>query len=369
MNKTLKILAFLIGGIVFAGMVYGASMTITVSPVTCGGTDKVSSINSDGSVTCSADEQGSGEFTTTTINGLSATAYTFATSGAPGLFIDASGSTLTWRVATSSATASGFLSSGDWTTFNGKQNSLGSNYVSSTAAGVGISVDATTGAITITNSRPFTTSTFNGFTGLTWTATGTASQIAADVSGNATTFRLQMAGGTCSGTNKISSISATGTVVCTADETGGGGSFFSSSTVLSDAVVSGSGTDFKNVFSYTGGASKNVFLEGYIMATTSATTVGIQLRPQSDDAGNVGWCMFASMSAATTWAPDYIAIGSNPADTGETAELTNVGPHVRRVYCAWQTDASPGAVNIQIVAETTGSVSALKGSYMTIMER
>lgn len=61
---------------------------------------------------------GAGTFTTTTINGISATSYTFATSGADGLFISTSTGTVTWRVATSSASASGFLTAANWTTFN-----------------------------------------------------------------------------------------------------------------------------------------------------------------------------------------------------------------------------------------------------------
>ena len=45
--------------------------------VTCGGSDKVSSITATGTITCSTDIQGAGTFTTTTINTVSATAYTF----------------------------------------------------------------------------------------------------------------------------------------------------------------------------------------------------------------------------------------------------------------------------------------------------
>lgn len=97
-----------------------------------------------------------------------------------------------------------------------------SNFISlgSLSGGTGISYNSGTGAIT--NSRPFVTSTFNGSEGITWTATGTPGQIAADVSGAATTFRLQMAGITCGGTDKVSYISPTGTAICTADQSGTG---------------------------------------------------------------------------------------------------------------------------------------------------
>lgn len=92
-----------------------------------------------------------GSFTTTTLNGLSSTAYTFSTSGNTGLTISGSGSTLTWNLATSSASSAGFLSSADWTLFNAKQASLGSAFVSSTSCGAGLTCSASTGAITLTN--------------------------------------------------------------------------------------------------------------------------------------------------------------------------------------------------------------------------
>ena len=98
---------------------------------------------------------GGDAFTTTTLNGLSATAYTFSTSGSPGLFVEGSGSTLTWRTATSTASATGFLQSADWTTFNGKQKSLidvaaNGTYGTSSLSGVGSSTISTT-AVTATS--------------------------------------------------------------------------------------------------------------------------------------------------------------------------------------------------------------------------
>lgn len=57
------------------------------------------------------------------------------------------------KVLTASSTATGGLS------WESTLSSLGSNYVSSTAAGVGISVSSATGEVTITNTRPHVTST------------------------------------------------------------------------------------------------------------------------------------------------------------------------------------------------------------------
>lgn len=58
----------------------------------------------------------------------------------------------------------------------------------------------------------FTTTTIDGFSGINFTATGTASQISSVSSNGTTTFSLSMAGGTCSG--GITTLSSTGTIIC-----------------------------------------------------------------------------------------------------------------------------------------------------------
>lgn len=112
-------------------------------------------------------------FTTTTFNGLSATAYTLATSGLSGLqWSFVAPGTITLSMSTSSGVVPGFLSSSDWSTFNSKitttslsvtgsglltyNNTTGLfgntiNYVSSTAAGTGIQLSGSVGSVTITN--------------------------------------------------------------------------------------------------------------------------------------------------------------------------------------------------------------------------
>ena len=103
-------------------------------------------------------------------------AAAFATSGTTGLTISSSSATWTFTIATSSATQAGFLQSADWTTFNNKQNSLGSSFVSSTAAGTGIAVSGATGAVTIWNALTFSTSGSSGITIASSSGTWTFSQ-------------------------------------------------------------------------------------------------------------------------------------------------------------------------------------------------
>ena len=101
------------------------TLTLNMLGGTCTGNDKVSSLSATGTIICTADVEGAGTFTTTTITvggtTLSSTAYIFATSGITGLTLTGSGSTITLTQATSTASQSGFLSSADWTIFNAKQ--------------------------------------------------------------------------------------------------------------------------------------------------------------------------------------------------------------------------------------------------------
>src|SRR3990167_1463842 len=151
----------------------GNVLTLDMLGGICNGTDKISAISATGTIICSEDTQGAGTFTTTTINGLSTTAYTFtegagitiatsvpgtvtfgttglqtslsfplayastthiafpipyasttgfsfATNGLSGLSIASSSGAWTFTIATATVSQSGFLSSADWGTFNSK---------------------------------------------------------------------------------------------------------------------------------------------------------------------------------------------------------------------------------------------------------
>lgn len=149
--------------------------TTTLATTTCSSCNLI--IDSFGRVT-SAATGSSGAFTTTTINGASFTAYTFATSGSSNISISTSSGVITWTQPTSTASVSGYLSSADWTLFNAKQNSLGSSFVSSTAGANNIVVSGATGAVTITfnpalATATITTATTTNLSFVTATGTGT----------------------------------------------------------------------------------------------------------------------------------------------------------------------------------------------------
>ena len=165
---------------------------------------------------------------------------TFSTSGDANIRIASSSNTWTFSQPTSTASINGYLSSADWVTFGAKITTTSLSVISP------LSYNNTTGVFSI----PTSTASQNGFLlSADWTnfaskATSTLTLTAGNGlsgGGNLTADRtftvntssgisltgdavtLNMAGGTCSGTDKISSLSATGTVVCTTDTSGGGG--------------------------------------------------------------------------------------------------------------------------------------------------
>ncbi len=115
-----------------------------------GTTDKVLYNSTTGQFSCGTDQTGAGGSGITTLNGLTATTQTFATSSTDGGFgFSSSGSTHTLNIPMASASSLGLLSIADWTTFNNKLTALGSGYGTTTNSAIALST---------------TTQSFNGLT-------------------------------------------------------------------------------------------------------------------------------------------------------------------------------------------------------------
>jgi len=119
---------------------------------------------------------------------------------------------------------------------------------------------------------------------------------------SAGTYTLNMAGGTCGGTNKISSISATGTIICTADQGGGGGG--SATTTITDTNTTSS------VIAYTFLSSSTGFTVG--VQTGGAITWG--LSPGYElvlNASSAQWSAFESAPSSRITAGTNLSWSAN----------------------------------------------------------
>ncbi len=98
------------------------NLILNMAGATCGAGTHINFLSATGTVTCSADTGG------TSVNFpipyASTTGFSFATSGITGLSIASSSGAWTFTIATATASQSGFLSSADWTIFNGKQPTI-----------------------------------------------------------------------------------------------------------------------------------------------------------------------------------------------------------------------------------------------------
>lgn len=160
---------------------------------------------------------GSGGSATTTINGVNGPTFTFNTAGTNGLSYATSAGTVTITQATSSGSTAGFLSASDWTTFNNKQAALTTGNLTATSP---VSVSGARTVIGGAADISIQNAAADGST------KGAASFEAASFdasSGNITLSLNSGAAQTCTGTDKVSALSASGIVTCSADTAGSGG--------------------------------------------------------------------------------------------------------------------------------------------------
>lgn len=130
---------------------------------------------------------------------------------------------------------------------------------------------------------------------------------------------------------------------------------------------------YVTVFTVTPGTSKSNLLHVEAFHTASATTVGVQFRVRSADAGNVGTCLFQTKGIAGTAASataeeyDSIAIGAAPADTAAAA-ASATALNLVVIDCQFDSDGTPGDVIVEAQLETgTTSINILAPSYYNLI--
>ena len=177
-----------------------------------------------------------------------------------------------------------------------------------------------------------------------------------------TNFKSNNISTTCSGTDKVSSISydnQTGieTVTCTSDSTGSG-----PVTLSADVTCTATAT-YCTVFTIPLTTSKDHSIKFHLSAETNTAGATPQIRVRSDQAGTDGWCTITHYTAATTQVLDVLRITTASADDGETTWLPAVNtPQNIPVECAFKTGATPGNLILELQAEVASTVTVNGGS-------
>lgn len=168
----------------------------------------------------------------------------------------------------------------------------------------------------------------------------------------------------CTASQKLMYNTGTNEFYCDTDSTGGGG--FPTATLATDAESTSSST-YTTIFTVALSASTTHVVHGILAQSTSATTVGIQTRGRVTQSGWTGFCNFERQSSATANGNiDNIAVGTNPADTAQTAEF-NAAVAPTRVNCTVTTDGNAGDLVLEFQSETGASVKTLEGSWYSLV--
>jgi hypothetical protein len=216
-------------------------------------------------------------------------------------------------------------------------------------------------------------------------ATSTHFAVGVDASGVATCEAIQAGDvptlnqnttGTAAALTANGANCATGAAAAGVDASGAAEGCFTPpgySVLGSDVAVAVNAT-YVTVFTITPAASKKNNLRVQVFHQASATTVGMQFRVRSADAGNVGVCAFTHFGINATASSNVgtfmavTAIGAAPVDTASLASFATNFNEVN-IDCAWTSDGTPGDVIVEAQLETgTTSTNILAGSsylYLT----
>ena len=165
------------------------------------------------------------------------------------------------------------------------------------------------------------------------------------------------------GTNKLG-----GTMGCTDGQqlqlSNGEWVCYSPITTLSADVTCTQTASYCTVFTVPLTASSANVIDFNLAADTNTAGVALQFRGRTDDAQATGACTIIAQSTATAQTIDTIAVGTAPADDGNTAWISGANiAQSEKIFCVVEADASsPQNLILELQMETTGTGTVQKGS-------
>lgn len=242
----------------------------------------------------------------------------------------------TISIAASSGSTNGYLASGDWTTFNNKLSTTGdgSGLTGITATQVGLG--------NVTNEAQIAKSI------------GTTKGDVIAFSASATPQRLAVG----SNGQVLTADSTQATGVKWATPSGGGGSESENVVVLSsDVAVTGQTLSDATGLSFTAAANTDYIIEAWVLYTTSAAAVGIELAAN----GPASPTALAGQLVANTSATAILGRKFNTYDdSGGALSASISGDNIAKIWIILRNGANSGTFIVRFAAETAGGTATIK---------
>lgn len=113
-------------------------------------------------------------------------------------------------------------------------------------------------------------------------------------------------------------------------------------------------------------ASSGNVVTGTLIASSNVAGQAVQVRGRTDNAGTVGFCYSATVTAAGATVIANIAVSAAPADSGVVALIAANSQFPIMIQCTVRTGPTPGSLFIEFQPEAGVATTAeiKKGSYM-----
>lgn len=277
-----------------------------------------------------------------TLNGLTEAEQIFATGSGPFSFVS-DGSTHTLNLPTADTNTKGFLTDTDWDIFAAKLGSgalisLLNNDLSFATTGLVATKLSSSTNLTVAN---FATNSIGQWTNNNLYAV--SSTVNAAIALKISTSTYNVPAQACGGSDKVSSISATGTIICTTDQSGGSATSTVNYPVVIDKIYTNQ-TAARNTW---GNSAINYAMWNFTQKTTcrsivqttvAGASVNSKVQPQFSPDNQATWYQIDGSSAtgATSTAVAAASIGvANVSSSAWVAISSTMKQSVYLRYSAW----------------------------------